>query len=162
MRNVEKVLMLAVLGICAGVAGSELTGTQRGTLTRQSLGAQHTAGQAEALIAGGVGAGPGSRAGAQGQLGGAGSADQVVAAGLQSEAGTGAGHGPYEGAGAGRITGNRGGQAGEAEAGGAHCCIGAVLLSGQCVAQVVKLFTATLSPFPSPVTISTRPTSGTR
>ena len=46
----EKMLMLAVLGICTGVAGSELTVNQRGTLARQSLSVQHTAGQAEALV----------------------------------------------------------------------------------------------------------------
>ena len=50
MRNMEKMLMLAVLGICTGVAGSELTVNQRGTLARQSLSVQHTAGQAEALV----------------------------------------------------------------------------------------------------------------
>ena len=50
MRNMEKLLMLAVLGICTGVVGAELAASQRGTLSRQLLSAQHTAGQAENLV----------------------------------------------------------------------------------------------------------------
>ena len=50
MYNMEKMLMLAVLGVCTGVAGSELTTTQRGTLARQALSVQHVAGQAETMV----------------------------------------------------------------------------------------------------------------
>ncbi|MBR2642930.1 MAG: hypothetical protein IKD46_07350 [Lentisphaeria bacterium] len=46
----EKMLMLAVLGICTGVVGADLAASQRGTLSRQLLSAQHTAGQAEHLV----------------------------------------------------------------------------------------------------------------
>lgn len=50
MRNTKKMLMLAVLGICAGAVCAEPAADPRGTLVRQSLSAQHMEGQAEALV----------------------------------------------------------------------------------------------------------------
>ena len=51
MRNIEKLLMLAVLAACTGVAGSELAAKKQSeVMSRQLLSAQHTVSQAEALV----------------------------------------------------------------------------------------------------------------
>jgi len=92
----------------------------------------------EALIAGGIGTCPRSSAGAQSQLGGAGSTCEIAATGSKLEAGTGTGHGPLVSRSAGSTASQGSGEAGEGQALSTHCGIGTILAGGQCIVAVVS------------------------